>query len=151
MSRCYLRYFPSLPVIYLIFITIFKMRTRPIILKGMTMLLLNQMFMMLWEALLENATLVIVLLLILLVAWGYWVTIGRSRQWKHRLTALSAVVIAVIGFFTLPMFFKSSLANMTYWVDWAFHIAMVIALLIYAYLVLLPLITGILGSAKRHA
>ncbi len=44
------------------------------------MLLLNQAFMMLWEAILENATLVIALVLILLVAWVYWVAVGRSKR-----------------------------------------------------------------------
>ncbi len=113
------------------------------------MLLLNQALMMLWEAILENATLVIILLLILLVAWGYWAIMARKKQLMPRLAALSAIMVGVIGFFTLPLFFKASLADMNYWVDWAFHIATVLALLIYAYLVLLPLITGLLGPAKR--
>lgn len=113
------------------------------------MLLLNQAFMMFWEALMENATLVIILLLILLLVWGFWATTGRSRQMRHRLATLLAVVAAAIGFFALPVFFKASLSDMNYWVDWAFHIAMIVALLIYSYLVLLPLMTGLMGSAKR--
>ncbi|MBO1530507.1 hypothetical protein J3492_04690 [Psychrobacter sp. F1192] len=115
------------------------------------MLLLNQAFMMLWEAILENATLVIALVLILLVAWGYWVAIGRSKQLAYRLAAISAVVVAIIGFFALPVFFKAGLSDMSYWVDWAFHLATVLALLVYAYLVLLPLMTGLAGSTKYRA
>ncbi len=113
------------------------------------MLLLNQAFMMLWEAILENAMLVSVLLLILLVAWGYWVAVGRHKQLTHRLAIMLAVLVAIIGFFTLPLFFSATLGDLTYWVDWAFHLAMVIALLVYAYIVMLPLVTGLIGSVKR--
>lgn len=113
------------------------------------MLLLNQAFMMLWEAILENATLVIALMLLLLVAWGYWIAAGRNKQMASRLAGLLAIVVAIIGFFMLPMLFKASLSDLTYWVDWAFHISMVLALLVYAYLVLLPLITGLMGSTKN--
>lgn len=115
------------------------------------MLLLNQAFMMLWEAILENASLVVTLLLMLLIAWVYWAVIGNRKRLAHRLAALSAIVVAVIGFFGLPIFFKASLSDMSYWVDWAFHLATVLALLIYAYLVLLPLLTGLTGSTKSKA
>ena len=112
------------------------------------MLLLNQAFMMLWEAILENRTVVITLLLILLIAWSYWIAAGREKQLAYLLTGVLAAIVASIGFFMLPMLFKASLSDLTYWVDWAFHIAMVLALLIYAYLVLLPLVTGLTGSTK---
>ena len=115
------------------------------------MLLLNQALMMLWEAILENATLVIALIMVLLVAWSYWIAAGRKKQLAYRLTGLLATVVAIAGFFMLPMLFKASLSDLTYWVDWAFHIAMVLALLIYAYLVLLPLVTGLTGSTKYRA
>ncbi len=115
------------------------------------MLLLNQALMMLWEAILENATLVIALMLILLGAWGYWAAIGRSKQLAHRLAGISALVVATIGFFVLPMLLKASLSDLSYWVDWVFHLAMVLALLVYAYLVLLPLMTGLAGSTKQRA
>jgi hypothetical protein len=112
------------------------------------MLLLNQAFMMLWEALLENATLVSILLLILLVAWGFWAMVGRDKKLTHRLAILLAIAVAIIGFFMLPLFFNATLGDLTYWVDWAFHMAMVIALLVYAYVVMLPLATGLLGATK---
>lgn len=115
------------------------------------MLLLNQAFMMLWEAILENATLVIALLLIFLAAWGYWGVKGRHKKLAHRFAGVLAAIVAVIGFFMLPMLFKASLSDLNYWVDWAFHIAMVLALLVYAYLVLLPLMTGVIGSTNHRA
>ena len=115
------------------------------------MLLLNQALMMLWEAILENAMLVAVLLLVLLVAWGYWIAAGRHKQLTHRLAIMLAVLVAIIGFFTLPLFFNATLGDLTYWVDWAFHLAMVIALLIYAYVAILPLVTGLTGSVKGRA
>ncbi|MDN6276842.1 hypothetical protein [Psychrobacter sp.] len=113
------------------------------------MLLLTQALMMLWEALLENSTLVIVLLLILLIAWGYWAAMGRTKRMMYRLATLPAIVVALSGIFILPTLFNASLADMTYWVDWSFHSAMVLALLIYAYLVSLPLMTGLVGASKR--
>ncbi|MGM8909491.1 hypothetical protein ACS8FB_05160 [Psychrobacter sp. 1U1] len=113
------------------------------------MLLLNQAFMMLWEAILENATLVIMLLLVLLVAWGYWVIKGRHKKLAYRVAGVLSAIVAVIGFFVLPMLFKASLADLNYWVDWAFHLTMVVALLVYAYLVLLPLMTGLIGAEHR--
>lgn len=112
------------------------------------MLLLNQAFMMLWEAILENAMLVGVLLLLLLVTWGYWGIVGRRHQLTYRLSGVLAAITAAIGFFTLPLFFSASLGNLNYWVDWAFHLAMVAALFVYAYVVLLPLMTGLVGSTK---
>lgn len=115
------------------------------------MLLLNQAFMMLWEAILENASLVIVLVLMLLITWVYWAVMGNSKRAASRPAAISAIVVAVIGFFGLPIFFKASLSDMSYWVDWAFHLATVLALLIYAYLVMLPLLTGLVGSTKSKA
>lgn len=115
------------------------------------MLLLNQALMMLWEAILENAMLVTVLLLVLLVAWGYWVAAGRYKQLSHRLAIILAIVVAIIGFFTLPLFFSATLGDLTYWVDWVFHLAMVIALLVYAYVIILPLVTGLTGSMKRNS
>lgn len=115
------------------------------------MLLLNQAIMMLWEAILENAMLVSALLLILLAAWTYWAVAGRHKKLAYRLAGMLAVMIAVIGFFTLPLFFNASLGDLTYWVDWAFHLVMVVALLVYAYIVMLPLVTGLAGSTKRRA
>ena len=112
------------------------------------MLLLNQALMMLWEAILENAMLVGALLMILLLAWGYWMVAGKNKQLTHRLAIMLAIVVAVIGFFTLPLFFNATLGDLTYWVDWAFHLAMVSALLIYAYIVMLPLVTAMTGSVK---
>ncbi|WP_201555496.1 hypothetical protein [Psychrobacter sp. 72-O-c] len=114
------------------------------------MLFLNQAFMMLWEAILENATLVSALLLILLAAWIYWAVAGRHKKLAYGLAGILASAIAVVGFFTLPLFFNASLGDLTYWVDWAFHLVMVVALLVYAYVVMLPLVTGLTGSIKRR-
>ena len=110
------------------------------------MLLLNQAFMMLWEAILENAMLVGALFLLLLVTWGYWGVVGRRHKLLYRFASVLAALTAGIGFFTLPLLFNASLGNLNYWVDWAFHLAMVAALFVYAYMVILPLITGLIGS-----
>ncbi|WP_350561015.1 hypothetical protein [Psychrobacter sp. CAL346-MNA-CIBAN-0220] len=115
------------------------------------MLLLNQAFMMLWEAILENATLVSALFLVLIAAWIYWAVVGRYKKLAYGLAGMLAGVIAVIGFFTLPLFFNASLGDLTYWVDWAFHMVTVVALLAYAYIVMLPLVTSMTGSTKRRA
>ncbi len=112
------------------------------------MLLLNQALMMFWEAILENAALVMALLLLLVVAWGYQIVAHRRKPLAHRLAVILAVVVALIGFFALPAFFKASLADLSYWVDWAFHLATVLALLLYAYAVLLPLVTGLRGTIE---
>ena len=115
------------------------------------MLLLNQAFMMLWEAILENAMLVGTLFLLLLITWSYWGIVGRHQKLAYRFTTVLAAIAAGIGFFTLPLFFNSSLGSLNYWVDWAFHLAMVAALFVYAYVVILPLITGLAGLTKRSA
>lgn len=110
------------------------------------MLLLNQALMMLWEAILENAMLVSVLLLLLLASWGYWGVVGRHHKLRYRLAGVLAALTAGVSFFALPLWFNASLANMNYWVDWAFHLAMVAALFVYAYVVILPLVTGLMGA-----
>jgi hypothetical protein len=102
-------------------------------------MLIYQMLMMLWEAILENGLLVAILLTLLIVPWLYWLIKNKQKTFNHRRSALIALGIAILGFFFLPLYFSATLFDLSYWVDWAFHLAMVIALLLYSYLVCLPL------------
>lgn len=112
------------------------------------MLLLNQAFMMLWEAILENAMLVGALFLLLLITWSYRCVAGRHQKLAYRFTSVLAAITAGVGFFTLPLFFNSSLESLNYWVDWVFHLVMVAALFVYAYVVILPLINGLANRSS---
>ena len=78
------------------------------------MLLLNQAFMMLWEAILENAMLVGALFLLLLITWSYWGIAGRHQKLAYRFTSVLAAITAGIGFFTLPLFFIPSIKKINY-------------------------------------
>lgn len=68
------------------------------------MLFLNQAFMMLWEAILENATLVSALLLILLAAWIYWAVAGRHKNWHMVLLAYWRVPLQWSDFYLTAIF-----------------------------------------------
>ncbi|RGD93488.1 hypothetical protein [Acinetobacter sp. SWAC57] len=101
-------------------------------------MIIYQMLMMLWEAILENGLLVAILLTLLIVPWLYWLIKNRQKKFNHRRSTWIAFSIAILGFFFLPLYFSATLFDLSYWVDWAFHLAMVIALLFYSYLVCLP-------------
>lgn len=63
--------------------------------------------------------------------------LGGQKNWsvaKKPATAI-ALIAGLAAFFGLPVLFKSSLAEMSYYVDWLFHIGYVIAVMIYVYLV----------------
>lgn len=98
-----------------------------------------QMLMMLWEAILENWFLVAMLITLLSVLWLYWLIKRKQKIFNHRRSAWFALAIAILGFFFLPLYFSATLFDLSYWVDWAFHLTMVVALLFYSYLVCLPL------------
>ncbi len=59
------------------------------------------------------------------------------RNWQHgKITALiSALIAGTLAFFLLPVLFHSSLSNISYLTDWLFHIACVLVVIIYVYLV----------------
>ncbi len=105
-------------------------------------MLIQQMLMMMWEAIIEFQQLVIVLLMLPLFTWIVGSFLKKPKC--HKLGLGIALVVAIIGFFGLPSLFSASLSALSYWVDWAFHIAMVIALLVYSYIVVLPL-TSLVG------
>ena len=107
------------------------------------MLLIQQMLMMMWEAILEYWGIVMALLGGLIIAWVLGILLLRRRHPNHRLTGLFSGLVAVVAFFMLPKFFSASFNDLSYWVDWAFHGVMVIAAFVYSYLVILPL------TAKR--
>ena len=102
-------------------------------------MIIYQMLMMLWEAILENGLLVVILLTLLIMPWLYWLIKNRQKTFNHRRSAWIALGIAILGFFFLPLYFSATLFDLSYWVDWAFHIAMVVAVFVYSYLVWLPL------------
>ena len=107
--------------------------------------MIYQMLMMMWEAILANKLLVVLLQAVLIAPWLFWLINSRQTAFNHRMSLILAGIVAILGFFLLPLFFSATLSDLSYWVDWAFHIAMVIALLVYSYVVLLPL------TAKRKA
>lgn len=108
--------------------------------------LINQSLFMAWEAVLENSLLVIVILALFAVSWGIWFLQAKGTVKQHGKTLLGAGIIALLGFFTLPLAFKSSLGDLTYWLDWAFHLTMVFGLFVYSYLVLLPILSWLLNK-----
>lgn len=111
--------------------------------------LINQSVFMAWEAILENALLVIAILTLLVVPWAMWLFKASGTTKQHYKAFIGAGIIAVLGFFTLPMAFKSSLGDLTYWLDWAFHIVMVFGLFFYSYLVLLPVLSIVKAPAVK--
>ena len=102
-------------------------------------MIIYQMFMMLWEAILENRLLVAILVTVLVAPWLYWFINGRKKSFNHQRSLIVALVVSVTGFFFLPLYFSATILDLSYWVDWAFHITMVLAVLVYSYLVWLPL------------
>ncbi|WP_442768692.1 hypothetical protein [Acinetobacter bohemicus] len=102
-------------------------------------MIIYQMFMMLWEAILENRLLVAILVMVLVAPWLYWLINSRKKSFNHQRSLIVALVVSIIGFFFLPLYFSATIFDLSYWVDWAFHIAMVSAVLVYSYLVWLPL------------
>ena len=74
------------------------------------MLLIQQMLMMMWEAILEYWGIVMALLGGLIIAWVLGKLLLRRRHPNHRLTGLFSELVAVVAFFMLPKFFSASLA-----------------------------------------
>lgn len=110
------------------------------------MLLIYQAMMMAWEAVLEYYGLLLVLLTVFVAAWLFWLLGGnRPPLQRHRMSLLLAAVVAGVGFFVLPLLFSASLSDLTYWVDLAFHLAMVLAVFVYAYLLLLPSLSRLMS------
>ncbi|WP_434352875.1 hypothetical protein VH441_06625 [Psychrobacter sp. HD31] len=104
---------------------------------------LSQAITMQWEAISQNLPYVIVLALLFIIAWVVWAmrSVPLSRG---GLATMLALVVAAIAFFVLPTIFHSSISDMTYWVDWAFHLATIFGVFVYSYLVLLPLLSGLM-------
>lgn len=63
--------------------------------------------------------------------------LGGSKNWSaaKKPALIFALIAGLAAFFGLPVLFKSSLSEMSYYVDWLFHIGYVIAVMIYVYLI----------------
>lgn len=63
--------------------------------------------------------------------------LGRQKNWQaaKKPAIIAALLAGLIAFFGLPVLFKSSLAEMRYYVDWLFHIGYVIAVMIYVFII----------------
>lgn len=76
------------------------------------------------------------------IPWGIalWkrtnTTQGWKRVWKPAL--LFTIISGVVAFFLLPVFFHSGTQHLTYMTDWLFHIASVVSIMIYAWLIAVP-------------
>lgn len=106
---------------------------------------IGQAFTVIWEAILLNATFVFTLLGLLVASWIFWMLRATSLS-KSALAASVALIIAGIAFFMLPSLFSASFADISYWVDWLFHLVTVFAVFIYSYLLLLPLLSGLFAN-----
>ena len=71
-------------------------------------MIIYQMLMMLWEAILENRLLVAILITVLVAPWLYWFINGRKKSFNHQRSLIVALVVSVTGFFFLPLYFRSS-------------------------------------------
>lgn len=100
-------------------------------------MLFQQMLMMAWEAVLENWFMAILLITILVFSWATKRRTHRARI-NHKVSLMLALTAAILAFFGLPYVFSAELVDLTYWVDWVFHIAMVLGVFVYVYLVVMP-------------
>lgn len=85
----------------------------------------------------------VLIVVVLLLPWV--LALWRKAPLKNlRKVWLQAVVLALVcgavAFFLLPLFFKSGLQHMNYYVDWLFHIGSVASVMVYAWFVAAPLL-----------
>lgn len=93
------------------------------------------------EFTLEKKALVPVLVGLLVLTWGIGFAGGLSGLGGSiGVSLLLGVFAGVVAFFIAPNFFGSSLKEVNYAMDWAFHIISCIGVMFYAALVVLPLV-----------
>lgn len=65
------------------------------------------------------------------------VLFGGEKNWSaaKKPALILSLIAGLAAFFGLPPLFKSSLSEMSYYVDWLFHISYVIAAMIYVFIV----------------
>lgn len=78
---------------------------------------------------------------LLLITWFIGLMSGYRGLCKGRkLAFLLAVVAGVVAFFGFPILISSSIGEINYYMDWLFQIGMVIGVMIYVFLLVLPLV-----------
>lgn len=63
--------------------------------------------------------------------------LGGQKNWSaaKKPALVFALIAGLVAFFGLPTLFKSSLSEISYYVDWLFHLGYVVAVMVYVYLV----------------
>lgn len=85
----------------------------------------------------------IALLAVFIIAWILGLAGGRGYFKSTVLASIGvSILVGAVAFFALPMLFKSSISEMTYYMDWAFHLVTVFGAMVYAYLVVWPLMAA---------
>ena len=56
-------------------------------------MIIYQMFMMLWEAILENRLLVAILVMVLVAPWLYWLINSRKKSFNHQRSLIVALEV----------------------------------------------------------
>lgn len=76
---------------------------------------------------------------------------GRGADWRACLPKAIALgaLLGVVIFFVTPLWSKSSLGEMKYWVDWAFLIGIAVAWAVAGTLFVWPLLTWLRKSRQR--
>ena len=90
-------------------------------------------------------------LLALVVLWLLLMARARGGRWRASLPGAIALglALAVFAFFVTPVWNKSSLAEMKYWVDWANLLGIAAACGVAGVALAWPLLTGL--RRRRHA
>ena len=78
----------------------------------------------------------------LVVMWGVMMVINRKKlnRVKPATLAAVAVLVALVAVLALPSMTQSSLADMTYWVDWAALLGMAAGFGVAAALLIWPVL-----------
>ena len=76
---------------------------------------------------------------------------GRAADWRACLpkAIVLGLILGLVIFFVTPMWSKSSLGEMKYWVDWAFLIGIAVAWAVAGTLFAWPLLTWLRKSRQR--
>lgn len=105
--------------------------------------LLNLAWNICIELVLAYPIISIALLAVLVIAWIIGLSGGKGHFKSAVLVSIGvSILVGAVAFFILPMLFKSSISEMTYYMDWAFHLVSVFGAMVYVYLVVWPLIAA---------
>ncbi len=97
---------------------------------------ITAVFFILVETILEFPIIASILLALPVLAL-LWVLIAKRKNWQSsKKPALFVGLLAgVVAFFGLPAVFHSSLSEMSYYVDWLFHLGYCLAITVYVGLI----------------